>query len=138
MQFGPRADAQADFDKIKNTATLSSLIDLRKSTETGASPVGANPTDRDAKIVETAASALIQTGELPKVDSELQALRNKLYRMRGNAINTYRDTYREDAADAPELRLRVPSISPTYTRSSSARPAAAPTRTKSGASVSNW
>lgn len=123
-QFGPRADAQADFDKIKNMATLSSLIDLRKSTETGASPVGANPTDRDAKIVETAASALIQTGELPKVDSEMQALRNKLYRMRENALNTYRDTYREVAAEAPELRLRVPSISPTYKRSSSQRSAA--------------
>ena len=32
MQTGARADAQTAFDKIKNTATLTSLIDMRKST----------------------------------------------------------------------------------------------------------
>jgi hypothetical protein len=122
MQFGARADAQADFDKIKNTATLNSLIALRRSTETGASPVGANPTDRDAKIVEQAASALIQTGELTKLEAELQRLRDQLYRTRGSAVRGFNDTYGDLMSEMPKMRLTVPYIAPKY----APRPAGAP------------
>jgi hypothetical protein len=114
LQTGARADAQAAFDKIKNTATLTSLIDLRKSTETGASPVGANPTDRDARIVEQAASKLIQTGELSKMDAELIAMRKKLYRTRVSAASAYDAEYGDVIASNPRFKLNVPPIADRY------------------------
>jgi hypothetical protein len=114
FQVGVRADVQADFDKIKNTATLTELTKLKTSTETGGSPLGSNPTDRDAKIVETAASALIQTGEPAKFDEELKALRRKLYRMRTTAVTTYNDTFREVLPEDPRMKLQVRPISPVY------------------------
>lgn len=114
MQYGPRADAQAAFDKIKNTATLTSLIDMRKSTETGASPVGANPTDKDAKIVEQAASKLIQTGEPSKFDAELIDMRRKLYRTYLSAQREHEGVYGEVLKDNPRLRLSVPKVSDRY------------------------
>lgn len=114
MQFGPRADAQAAFDKIKNTATLTSLIDMRKSTETGASPVGANPTDKDAKIVEQAASELIQTGEPSKFDANLLDIRRKLYRTFVSAQREHEGVYADVLKDNPKLRLLVPKVSDRY------------------------
>jgi len=114
LQTGARADAQAAFDKIKNTATLTSLIDMRKSTETGASPVGANPTDRDARIVEQAASKLIQTGEPAKFDAELIDMRRKLYRTFQSAQREYDGVYGEVLKDNPRLRLAVPQVSDRY------------------------
>lgn len=114
MQFGPRADAQAAFDKIKNTATLTSLIDMRKSTETGASPVGANPTDKDAKIVEQAASKLIQTGEPSKFDAELIDMRRKLYRTYLSAQREHEGVYADVLKENPNLRLSVPKVSDRY------------------------
>ena len=114
LQTGARADAQAAFDKIKNTATLTSLIDMRKSTETGASPVGANPTDKDAKIVEQAASKLIQTGEPAKFDAELIDMRRKLYRTFQSAQREYDGVYGEVLKDNPRLRLAVPQVSDRY------------------------
>jgi hypothetical protein len=114
MQFGPRADAQAAFDKIKNTATLTSLIDMRKSTETGASPVGTNPTDKDAKIVEQAASELIQTGEPSKFDANLLDIRRKLYRTFVSAQHEHDGVYADVLKDNPKLRLVVPKVSDRY------------------------
>jgi len=114
MQFGPRADAQAAFDKIKNTATLTSLIDMRKSTETGASPVGANPTDKDAKIVEQAASELIQTGEPSKFDANLLDIRRKLYRTFVSAQREYDGVYGDVLKENPRLRLVAPKVSDRY------------------------
>jgi hypothetical protein len=114
LQTGARADAQAAFDKIKNTATLTSLIDMRRSTETGASPVGANPTDRDAKIVEQAASKLIQTGEPAAFDAELMDMRRKLYRTYVNAQREYDGVYGDVLKENPNLRLAVPKVSDRY------------------------
>jgi hypothetical protein len=114
LQTGARADAQAAFDKIKNTATLTSLIDMRKSTETGASPVGANPTDKDAKIVEQAASKLIQTGEPATFDAELIDMRRKLYRTYQSAQREYDGVYGEVLKENPKLRLVVPKVSDRY------------------------
>jgi hypothetical protein len=114
LQTGARADAQAAFDKIKNTATLTSLIDMRRSTETGASPVGANPTDRDAKIVEQAASKLIQTGETAAFDAELMDMRRKLYRTYVNAQREYDGVYGDVLKENPNLRLAVPKVSDRY------------------------
>jgi hypothetical protein len=114
LQTGARADAQAAFDKIKNTATLTSLIDMRKSTETGASPVGANPTDKDAKIVEQAASKLIQTGEPATFDAELIDMRRKLYRTFQSAQREYDGVYGEVLKANPNLRLAVPKVSDRY------------------------
>jgi hypothetical protein len=114
LQTGARADAQAAFDKIKNTATLTSLIDMRRSTETGASPVGANPTDKDAKIVEQAASKLIQTGEPATFDAELIDMRRKLYRTYLNAQREYDGVYGEVLKENPKLRLAAPKVSDRY------------------------
>ena len=114
MQYGARADAQAAFDKIKNTATLTSLIDMRKSTQTGASPVGANPTDKDAKIVEQAASELIQTGEPSKFDANLLDIRRKLYRTFVSAQREHDGVYADVLKDNPKLRLVVPKVSDRY------------------------
>ena len=114
MQYGARADAQAAFDKIKNTATLTSLVDLRKSTETGASPVGANPTDKDAKIVEQAASEFIQTGEPSKFDANLIDMRRKLYRTYQSAQREHEGVYGDVLKDNPKLRLVVPKVSDRY------------------------
>jgi len=114
LQTGARADAQAAFDKIKNTATLTSLIDLRKSTETGASPVGANPTDKDAKIVEQAASEFIQTGQPSKFDANLIDMRRKLYRTFQSAQREHEGVYADVLKDSPNLRLAVPKVSDRY------------------------
>lgn len=114
LQTGARADAQAAFDKIKNTATLTSLIDMRRSTETGASPVGANPTDKDAKIVEQAASKLIQTGEQATFDAELIDMRRKLYRTYLSAQREYDGVYGEVLKENPKLRLAAPKVSDRY------------------------
>jgi hypothetical protein len=114
MQYGARADAQAAFDKIKNTATLTSLVDLRKSTETNASPVGANPTDKDAKIVEQAASEFIQTGEPSKFDANLIDMRRKLYRTFQSAQREHEGVYADVLKDNPGLRLVVPKVSDRY------------------------
>jgi hypothetical protein len=114
LQTGARADAQAAFDKIKNTATLTSLIEMRRSTETGASPVGANPTDKDAKIVEQAASKLIQTGEPATFDAELIDMRRKLYRTYQNAQREYDGVYGDVLKENPKLRLTVPKVSDRY------------------------
>ena len=118
FQTPTRADVQALFDKIKNTATLTELTKLKTSTETGGSPLGSNPTDRDARIVETAASALIQTGNEGEFDAELIRLRNKLYRLRTTAVDSYNDAFREVLPEEPRMKLRVPSISPKYERTS--------------------
>jgi hypothetical protein len=114
LQTGARADAQAAFDKIKNTATLTSLIDMRKSTETGASPVGANPTDKDAKIVEQAASEFIQTGQPSKFDANLIDMRRKLYRTFQSAQREHEGVYADVLKDNPKLRLAVPKVSDRY------------------------
>jgi hypothetical protein len=114
LQTGARADAQAAFDKIKNTATLTSLVDLRKSTETGASPVGANPTDKDAKIVEQAASEFIQTGQPSKFDANLIDMRRKLYRTFQSAQREHEGVYADVLKDNPKLRLLVPKVSDRY------------------------
>jgi hypothetical protein len=114
LQTGARADAQAAFDKIKNTATLTSLIDLRKSTETGASPVGANPTDKDAKIVEQAASEFIQTGQPSKFDANLIDMRRKLYRTFQSAQREHEGVYADVLKENPKLRLLVPKVSDRY------------------------
>jgi hypothetical protein len=114
LQTGARADAQAAFDKIKNTATLTSLIDMRKSTETGASPVGANPTDKDAKIVEQAASEFIQTGQPSKFDANLIDMRRKLYRTFQSAQREHEGVYADVLKDNPNLRLAVPKVSDRY------------------------
>ena len=114
LQTGARADAQAAFDKIKNTATLTSLIDMRKSTETGASPVGANPTDKDAKIVEQAASEFIQTGQPSKFDANLIDMRRKLYRTFQSAQREHEGVYADVLKENPKLRLLVPKVSDRY------------------------
>jgi hypothetical protein len=114
LQSGARADAQAAFDKIKNTATLTSLVDLRKSTETGASPVGANPTDKDAKIVEQAASEFIQTGQPSKFDANLIDMRRKLYRTFQSAQREHEGVYADVLKNNPKLRLLVPTVSDRY------------------------
>ena len=114
LQSPTRADVQALFDKIKNTATLTELTKLKQATETGGSPLGSNPTDRDAKIVETAASALIQTGDEREFEKELMRLRDKLYRLRTTAAASYNDTFREILPNDPSMKLRVPDIPKTY------------------------
>lgn len=113
LQFGPRADAQADFDKIKNTDTLTSLVEMKQDSPTGGSPVG-NASNADVVLVAKGANSLIQTGTLPKMDEELKRIRAQLYRTRSNAIKFYNDTYGDVVAADPRLKLTVPAIADRY------------------------
>jgi hypothetical protein len=113
LQFGPRADAQADFDKIKNTDTLTSLVEMKQDSPTGGSPVG-NASNSDVVLVAKGANSLIQTGTLPKMDEELKRIRAQLYRTRSNAIKFYNDTYGDVVAADPRLKLTVPAIADRY------------------------
>jgi hypothetical protein len=89
-------------------------MDMRKSTQTGASPVGSNPTDKDAKIVEQSASELIQTGEPSKFDANLIDMRRKLYRTFVSAQREHDGVYADVLKDNPRLRLVVPKVSDRY------------------------
>lgn len=113
LQFGPRADAQADFDKIKNTDTLTSLVEMKQDSPTGGSPVG-NASNSDVLLVAKGANSLIQTGTLSKMDEELKRIRAQLYRTRSNAIKFYNDTYGDVVAADPRLKLTVPAIADRY------------------------
>jgi len=113
LQNETQADAQADFDRIKNTDTLTSLVEMKQDSPTGGSPVG-NASNQDVLLVARGANSLIQTGSLSKFDSELMNIRRQLYNARVNAIKTYNDVYGDVVASDPRLRLTVPAISDRY------------------------
>jgi len=113
LQNETQADAQADFDRIKNTDTLTSLVEMKQDSPTGGSPVG-NASNQDVLLVARGANSLIQTGSLSKFDSELMNIRRQLYNARVNAIKTYNDVYGDVIASDPRLRLTVPAISDRY------------------------
>jgi hypothetical protein len=114
LQNETQSDAQADFDSIKNTDTLTSLVELKQDSPGGGSPVG-NASNSDVVLVARGANALIQTGTLPKFDAELMNIRRQLYRTRTNAINFYNDRYGDVVAADPRLKLAVPPIADRYT-----------------------
>ena len=133
-----RADELADWNYITNNALLDKLIADRQATGTGGSPQGL-VSDRDILIAAQAASALSRSGSEPEQERELQEVRNKLYRLRENALRTFNDTYAEVFRERPELRVNAREVSPRYV----ARPQTQPRqqsqpRTRGGATVSNW
>jgi hypothetical protein len=113
LQNETQSDAQADFDKIKNTDTLTSLVELKQDSPSGGSPVG-NASNSDVVLVAKGANALIQTGTLPKFDAELMEIRRQLYRTRTNVINFYGDRYGDVIAGNPSLKLNAPKIADRY------------------------
>jgi hypothetical protein len=128
LQNETQADAQADFDKIKNTDTLTSLVEMKQDSPTGGSPVG-NASNSDVLLVARGANALIQTGTLSKFDAELMDIRRQLYNTRANAIKTYTDIYGDVIAADPRLRLTVPTISDRYRRTESSGKTGTPVKT---------
>ena len=128
LQNETQADAQADFDKIKNTDTLTSLVEMKQDSPTGGSPVG-NASNSDVLLVARGANALIQTGTLSKFDSELMDIRRQLYNTRANAIKTYNDVYGDVITADPRLRLTVPTISDRYLGSKGASKTGTPVKT---------
>lgn len=119
LQNETQADAQADYDKIKNTDTLTSLVEMKQDSPSGGSPVG-NASNQDVVLVAKGANALIQTGTLPKFDAELMEIRRQLYRTRANTIKFYNDQYGDVVAADPRLKLTVPPIADRYVSSKGA------------------
>jgi hypothetical protein len=115
LQGETRADVQALYDTIVSNSVLNKLIEDRQQTETGASPQGI-VSDRDLAVAAQAANRLTQTGSERQQEIEMQRLRDILYRTRQRAVEKYNVVYREVLPETPELRLRVPSIAPKYTR----------------------
>jgi hypothetical protein len=113
LQTPARADAQALYDSIKDNTTLTRLLSDRSQTETGASPMGI-VSDRDVDMVARGATRLTQTGTESQQEREMQRLRDTMFKTRQLAIETYNNVYREVLPEAPNLKLRVPSIAPKY------------------------
>jgi hypothetical protein len=113
LQTPARADAQALYDSIKDNTTLTRLLSDRAQTETGASPMGV-VSDRDVDMVARGATRLTQTGTESQQEREMQRLRDVMYKTRQLAVETYNNVYREVLPEAPNLKLRVPSIAPKY------------------------
>lgn len=111
LQFGERADTQAQWDFITNNSVLQKLIDDRKSTETGASPQGI-VSDRDLAVAASAANKLRQTGEPKTQEKELRRIRNVWYETMQRARRTFLDTYRE--VMEPQFAVREPRVPATY------------------------
>jgi len=135
VMFGKRADAFKLYESIISNQVLNELIRGRQQTETGASPMGI-VSDRDLAVAAAASNRLTRTGTEAEQEKEMKRLRDILYRTRQLAIQTYGDTYREVAKDAPELKLDARNISPTYKREPSGRrtPTAPAARGKSSLS----
>jgi hypothetical protein len=130
LQTPARADAQALYDSIKDNTTLTRLLSDRSQTETGASPMGV-VSDRDVDMVARGATRLTQTGTESQQEREMQRLRDLMYKTRQLALETYNNVYREVLPEAPNLRLRVPSIAPKYRAKPEAR-----TPTRGGSTLS--
>jgi hypothetical protein len=129
VMFGKRADAFKLYESIISNQVLNELIRGRQQTETGASPMGI-VSDRDLAVAAAASNRLTRTGTEAEQEKEMKRLRDILYRTRQLAIQTYGDTYREVAKDAPELKLDARNISPTYKRNPDAAPASGGRRTE--------
>jgi len=104
LQDERQAELQADFDKIKNTDTLTSLVEMKQASPTGGSPVG-NASNQDVLLVARGANSLVQTGGVSKFDQELKNIRRQAYRARQTAIEEYNNRYGELAASDPRFKL---------------------------------
>lgn len=113
LQDERQAELQADFDKIKNTDTLTSLVEMKQASPTGGSPVG-NASNQDVLLVARGANSLVQTGGVPKFDQELKNIRRQAYRARQTAIEEYNNRYGDLAAGDPRLKLTVRPTADRY------------------------
>jgi len=109
-----QAELQAMYDMIKNTDTLSTLVEMKQSTPSGGSPVG-NASNTDVTLVAKSANAATQTGGVPNFDKQLMAIRRDAYRARTNAIEFYSDKYGGLAAEDPKFKFTAPPIADRYT-----------------------
>jgi hypothetical protein len=113
LQDERQAELQADFDKIKNTDTLTSLVEMKQASPTGGSPVG-NASNQDVLLVARGANSLVQTGGVSKFDQELKNIRRQAYRARQTAIDEYNTRYGELAAADPRLKLKARPTADRY------------------------
>ena len=142
-QVGVRADMQSLWDLITNNEVLRSIVETRAQTPTGGSLVGP-VSNRDLDVLIQAATPLNQTGEPRTQEVNMQQLRRELYAARDRIIRRYENTVRPLGAEArtPEYRLNVPQVAPEYRREqrrgAGAGATRTPSRTRGGATVSNW
>jgi hypothetical protein len=113
LQDERQAELQADFDKIKNTDTLTSLVEMKQASPTGGSPVG-NASNQDVLLVARGANSLVQTGGVSKFDQELKNIRRQAYRARQTAIEEYNNRYGELAASDPRFKLTPRATADRY------------------------
>lgn len=113
LQDERQAELQGDFDKIKNTDTLTSLVEMKQASPTGGSPVG-NASNQDVLLVARGANSLVQTGGVPKFDEELKNIRRQAYRARANAIEEYNNRFGELGASDPRFKLTPRPIADRY------------------------
>ena len=99
---------------IKNTDTLSTLVEMKQATPSGGSPVG-NASNTDVTLVAKSANAATQTGGVPNFDKQLIAIRRDAYRARTNAIEFYSDRYGDLASENPKFKFTAPPIADRYT-----------------------
>lgn len=136
LQDEQRSGAQANWDFVVSNSVLDKLVADRGQTATGASPQGI-VSDRDAQTAAAAANRLRQTTSESAARAELLRLRNHLYEIRNNTVRSFNETHREIAREQPDLRLSVPTVSPTYAAPAVRRPATSrpEARTSSGTPV---
>jgi hypothetical protein len=113
MQSGPRADMQRLWDTITNNDVLQTVLTARAQTSTGGSPLG-NLSNSDLKFIVGASTPLTQTGEPEVQDQRMFKLRRALVEKLNTQKQTFDDTFREVSAETPNIRLRIPTISPTF------------------------
>lgn len=133
LQFGERADVQGLFDNIKNNTVLQRLLEARAQTKTGGSPLG-NVSDADVRLIMGAALPIKQTGTDENFDARLKDLRNSYYQTMQRALSNYNNTFKEIAAERPDLILRQPDIAPQYKQSHTPKT----NRTLRGTQYINW
>lgn len=113
MQFGPRADMQRLWDTITNNDVLQTVLTARAQTSTGGSPLG-NLSNSDLKFIVGASTPLTQTGVPEVQDQRMFKLRKALVEKLNAQKQTFDDTFRDVSAETPNIRLRLPNISPSF------------------------
>jgi hypothetical protein len=113
LQFGPRADMQRLWDTITNNDVLQTVLTARAQTSTGGSPLG-NLSNSDLKFIVGASTPLTQTGVPEVQDQRMFKLRRALVEKLNTQKQTFDDTFREVSAETPNIRLKIPNISPTF------------------------
>lgn len=122
-RWGAPADAVASWNTIVNSKVLQSILDSRKATETGGSPLGPL-SNRDLELMIGSATSLTRSGEQKAQEVKMQRMRDMMYRSLRRNERLYGDQYREvmeprfqlTPADVPEKYSPTPQKRATPTK----------------------